>query len=336
MAFSPTTFGAMALGSLFDYGWRTASDKLSQMGAWGSVVPTLRLKHHTEASIPGAQQLEVNLLGDQYGGSGSGFNVGAQTRLVTAELREKYRALSKEWETIFADLLRQVLPLDASFAKALQWLLSNGPYLGDVGRAQREQQISEFANGTDVFAQLQGVGYVMPTNAPAALQRVAVYGAEATAHAEGASMQISDRRLRARHMADGVEAVLAAWWRANDIVRDHLISRMNAQLHGIGGDNSSALTQLKLNNLADMSALRLEQEDIRLHSAKLRDTLGRINDNTRRDEAANTQARGKAEFDAQVYAQFVDAAAAQARAALNSNGLSVDASFSERRQIDME
>ena len=344
--FSPVTVSALALGSLFEYGWQTASRMQDQMrftpqanNLW--FLPNL---HGTlRADLPEVIQKEIDLLGRQYLQK-EGMNTGAGQRAMDAslkaildDLKRRYKAAGDEWASIFGDLIRDVLPLGDGYEAAIRWLMNpDGPYLGELGRAQRLQQMGAIQTSRAGFTgELLVLGITSPPVATPHLQAAAAALPSIVNTKAVLDMARADHDIKAKHLGDGIAAILDAWKRGLDIVRDYLLAQMRAQFDAFD-TNSPLFTQLKLDNLADMTALKMEAEDLTRYDARLKEILASYGDTVRQAAATNQRTRDKHGMLVEEYSNRVSQASMQARAALNSNGLSVSAGLSERRQIDME
>ena len=212
----------------------------------------------------------------------------------------------------------------------------DGPYLGELGRAQRLQQMGAIQTSRAGFTgELLVLGITSPPVATPHLQAAAAALPSIVNTKAVLDMARADHDIKAKHLGDGIAAILDAWKRGLDIVRDYLLAQMRAQFDAFD-TNSPLFTQLKLDNLADMTALKMEAEDLTRYDARLKEILASYGDTVRQATATNQRTRDKHGMLVEEYSNRVSQASMQARAALNSNGLSVSAGLSERRQIDME
>ena len=325
--FSPIPVTTVALTGLFNYGWENAARLHDQMrftpqanSLW--FLPSLRGARSGDMPDLDLEGLEVELDG---------------LDKLYRDFRDRYMAAGAEMTAAFDTLIQEVMPLGRDYQRATDWLMNpRGPYLGELGRAARLGQVASIrGSATGVTDELARLGIMAPRVARPHLEAVAAAIPDIVSGEAVLAMARADHDVRARHIGDGIAAVLDSWNRALSVVRDFLLSRMRAQLGAVDA-GSPYFNKLKLENTAAAAAVRLAGEQVSRHEAALAEALARYDNRVRKQVAINQRARDKVGMLVEEYTSRIEHAAMQARAALNSNGLSVSAGFSERRRIDLE
>lgn len=329
--YSPVTASTQVVDSLFAYGWTKATNQLgAMMDAADGKNTGVALVRSSRAPIPVATAGSVDIFGGQnYDSLFDGY---------VMDLRARFRSLGDEWADIIGRMLTDVMPASEDYSRFVAWLADpSGPSLGDTGRANHEQQLNVLLSQKQAFAQdvLAPLGIVAPARSAQRQADVARAAAAPHVDAAAATFDATDVRLRARYAGDGADSVLAEWQSALGAVRDYLLSRIKMQFAAYSAD-SPMLTQARLQNLSDETAVRVQGADVQAYEAVVDGAAARYTDDIRRADEVNARARDRQRLFAHENSERIQLAAQQARAALNSNNITVGSGFSERREIDLE
>lgn len=330
--FSPITVSTQVVDSLFAYGWQKATEQLGYMNTVagsGGAGSTLKVTKPGAKAMPAVSLDDIDIL--------DGRTYDKTYDAYLRDLNNRLRSTGDEWAAIIGRMLADVMPNSRYYPAFVAWLSNpGGPYLGNTGKDDHTQRLSDLGAQKAQFASVvfAPIGITAPPlSAKRQRERAAV---EAKAHTATTLNEFSrvETALKARYLGDSVEAILSEWQRAIDAVRDYLMSKLRAQL-GIYGADSPALTQAKLENLADNTAVRIAGQDITAYEADIDGASAGYEDVVRRADSENQRARDKHLLFVQEKSERIKSAAQQARAALNSNNITVGTGLSERRQIDM-